>query len=368
MFYNFAKNLCKALFRAEFQLVTANSREETSLSEQTDFVVLSKNMSPVLYILSVVNIEKMPLPAYQQIIQPFLDRLTERLPDYRCNHIICVHILAGATISDSLEPLLSSPPLPGEKTNQVFWHADLHTNTLNIAPGAPSKILQIQDAVQEAFFTEGQLESPTNACSLNYLEYQSKQESKLHKRVELPVCTILLISINLLIWCTLTFLDLNNEAIRSFGDNTIQVFRHGEYYRMLTSMFLHGSITHVGYNCFSLYLFGAKAERYYGPLPFLAVYFFSGICGSLLSLLFSSGGYSIGASGAVYGVIASVLALCVCNNKKIDGLSYFDMLILILFGLSYGVYTPNIDNWAHIGGILSGFILSFFYLQLQKKK
>ena len=96
------------------------------------------------------------------------------------------------------------------------------------------------------------------------------------------------------------------------------------------------------------------------------MYFGAGLCGSIMSFLFTEG-LSVGASGAVYGAVGAVFALNVVTKKSIGGLSYMAMLIFIITGIGLGALGGNFDNFAHIGGFVFGFLYTYIYLKVKNK-
>ena len=127
-----------------------------------------------------------------------------------------------------------------------------------------------------------------------------------------------------------------------------------EFYRFLTSIYLHGDISHIAMNMLALVVAGIMVESYLGSLKTTIIYFVSGFCGSLLSLVFQVSGenvYSIGASGAIFGLLG---AAAIIQNKK-TGKSFFRALV---YGVVYalGTWSQGIDLLGHIGGAIAGAI------------
>lgn len=150
--------------------------------------------------------------------------------------------------------------------------------------------------------------------------------------------------------------------------NGAAVTEEGEYYRLVTSMFLHGSLVHLAFNGMALFSFGQEVERRYGPGKFLLIYFLGGLGGSVLSLLWSANN-SVGASGAIFALFGAV-ALYYYQNRSIYREHTWDMLrqlgFLALINFALGIFSnisaggARIDNAAHLGGLLGGLILGYF--------
>lgn len=135
-----------------------------------------------------------------------------------------------------------------------------------------------------------------------------------------------------------------------------------EYYRILCPIFMHFSVAHLFNNMLLLFFMGDVLEREFGKLKFLLFYLLTGICGNLLSVLLESlsGDYAVsaGASGAVFGVLGGLLCLILENRGKLYYMTWRRMLFFIGYSLFAGYTSGGINNAAHFGGLLSGFLLA----------
>jgi rhomboid protease GluP len=130
----------------------------------------------------------------------------------------------------------------------------------------------------------------------------------------------------------------------------------GEWWRMVTAMFLHGGFDHIIGNMIVLYIVGMAAEHAFGSTRMLLVYFAGGLAGSTLSLL-ASPGPSVGASGAVFGVLAAVVVTLYRHQKQFYVRDKRIGIVLAGWAgyqLLTGFLTPFVDNFAHLGGIIGG--------------
>lgn len=134
-----------------------------------------------------------------------------------------------------------------------------------------------------------------------------------------------------------------------------------QWYRLFTSMFLHAGIDHLVSNMLILFFLGDIVERILGHGKYFFLYLLAGLGGNLLSLWFSYsiGDYteSLGASGAVFGIIGALLWLLIRNKGRLETMSIPKILFLIGYSAYYGLQSTNVDNMAHLGGLISGFIL-----------
>jgi rhomboid protease GluP len=136
----------------------------------------------------------------------------------------------------------------------------------------------------------------------------------------------------------------------------------GQYWQLLTSMFLHGGWTHLAFNCYALYILGRDTESFYGSPSFTAIYFVSGLAGSAAFYLFGNDVQSVGASGAIFGLIGAEAAFFLRNRQLFGAFGrerLKNVAVLLVINLVITFAVPNINMWAHLGGLVAGFLLGF---------
>ncbi|ESQ40661.1 hypothetical protein EUTSA_v10014021mg [Eutrema salsugineum] len=142
-----------------------------------------------------------------------------------------------------------------------------------------------------------------------------------------------------------------------------KVVEKHEAWRLLTCIWLHAGLIHLAANMLSLVFIGIRLEQQFGFVRIGVIYLLSGIGGSILSSLFIRNSISVGASGALFGLLGSMLSELLTNwtiySNKIAAL--LTLLFVILINLALGIL-PHVDNFAHVGGFLSGFLLGFVLL------
>lgn len=171
-----------------------------------------------------------------------------------------------------------------------------------------------------------------------------------------PVITYALIIINVLVFIAMYIFGKGSEdtlTLLLFGANYPVLVRAGDYYRLITSAFLHVGLLHLIFNNYALYVIGSQLESFLGKAKFLIIYLVSAICGSLMSMLFSDG-ISVGASGAIFGLLGSLLYFGYNYRVYLGTVLKSQIIPLIILNLVIGFITPGIDNAAHIGGLLVG--------------
>ena len=176
-------------------------------------------------------------------------------------------------------------------------------------------------------------------------------------KMKKPIITYALVIINILLYIIpITFGFYNNiiEKFCIYGP----AIRNGEYYRILTGTFLHANLLHLGFNCYALAILGSQLESFLGKPKYLIVYLFSGLIGSLFSMTFGGDYYSIGASGAIFGLMGSLVYFGYHYRVYLGNVVKSQIIPLILMNLGIGFLMPGVDNSAHIGGLLGGALVT----------
>jgi len=182
-----------------------------------------------------------------------------------------------------------------------------------------------------------------------------KKLAKIFKNNNYPTLTVSLIIINIIAY----FLILINysEMIGLFGNHYLYV-KNGEIWRLITSMFMHANVYHLFCNMYALYVVGSLVEKYYGKLKYFLIYIGSGIMGSLFSVVLSSN-FSVGASGAIFGLFGAMLVFGYKYRTILDTFLRSTIIPILIVNLAIGFIIPSIDMFAHIGGLLGGILFSF---------
>ena len=148
---------------------------------------------------------------------------------------------------------------------------------------------------------------------------------------------------------------LGMEEIILLGGNAKDLVKSGDYYRLLTCIFLHAGIIHISCNMYSLYVIGSQLESFFGKIRYLIIFLLSGICGSILSIAFSNNNYiSIGASGAIFGLLGAIVYFGYHYRVYLGNVLKNQIIPIIILNLMIGFIISGIDNFAHIGGLIGG--------------
>jgi len=138
-----------------------------------------------------------------------------------------------------------------------------------------------------------------------------------------------------------------------------EIFVDGQFYRFISSMFMHSGAMHIVMNMLSLYLIGQVLEKLFKPLTYLAIYFITGVFGSVFYLFVNPNGQAVGASGAIFGMFGALAGFAWVHRKTMHDefmrfMRSFGMILLLNFAL--GLAMPQIAMSAHIGGLVTGII------------
>lgn len=176
-----------------------------------------------------------------------------------------------------------------------------------------------------------------------------------------PIITHSIIIICLMVFIAMYIFGNGSEDIETlikFGANKAVLTKSGEYYRLFTCMFLHIGFLHILFNMYSLYIIGPQVESFFGKTKFLFIYIFSGLSGSIFSLAFSHNLARAGASGAIFGLLGSILYFGYYYRAYLGNVVKSQIIPTIIINLFLGFLIPNVGNAAHIGGLLGGIIAS----------
>lgn len=188
------------------------------------------------------------------------------------------------------------------------------------------------------------------------------QEREKYMKNNKPIITYILIFINIVMFVLMYMLgngSENTNTLIDFGANYILLTKAGEYYRLITSGFLHIGVIHLLLNMYSLYIVGTQVEYFYGKVKYIIIYLFSLIMGSLFTVALSSvNTVSAGASGAIFGLLGSILYFGVKYRGYIGNSLVNQIVPVVILNLIIGFTTPGIGNAAHIGGLVGGYLIS----------
>ena len=190
-------------------------------------------------------------------------------------------------------------------------------------------------------------------------EHNKKDAKKINAvfKNKFPMITYWLIAVNVILYVIPILFGQYNDLINNYSVWGPAI-REGQYYRLLTGIFLHGGILHLLFNCYALYVIGAQVENFLGRIKFIIIYLVSGITGALFSVIFGGNFASIGASGAIFGLLGALVYFGYHYRVYLGTVIKSQIIPLIVLNLLLGFCASGIDNFAHVGGLIGGTLMS----------
>lgn len=278
--------------------------------------------------------------------------------------------------------------------DQLLWVVDVINHRLVLFENQKEDLYSLRKDLEELLFTEYQKSSKESDTSytpnkrqgfsdlqepyhsmgegkVNSSEYSSNY-GNLGRYISLCNTTIIILNILVFLYCDLFgdiekgYFLLNHGALYWPA-----VVNHHEYYRLISYMFLHGGIEHLVNNMIVLLVIGNNLERAIGKWKFIVLYFGSGILAGITSLVYNMRGdqyaISVGASGAIFGVVGGMVVLVILNRGRIEAISTRQLVFFVIFSLYGGFTSQGVDNAAHIGGLVAGALIALLLYQPKGK-
>lgn len=246
---------------------------------------------------------------------------------------------------------------------ECFWRISPGRGQVMVYETSEEGFMALRRPLEEMFLRQqpyAQQESGENGGVQSAL--QRVQNSL--KSGKLPLCNILLITINIMVFLYTDFFNVfsNDSWIAAGALGWYEVISQGQWYRLLTSVFLHSNIEHIFNNMLVLAFIGSVLEKELGSWKYGILYLGSGIlagCASMVyNMLRSDYTVSIGASGAIFGTVGAMLYLVLFRRGKREQYSVRQIAWMAFLSLYGGFTSQGVDNAAHIGGFLAGFLLA----------
>ena len=172
---------------------------------------------------------------------------------------------------------------------------------------------------------------------------------------KVPYVTIGLLLINTIVFILMYFMGNEDNYIENYSVWGYGIVKDHEFYRLITGTFLHGGIEHYIFNMYSLYIIGSQMESFLGRWKYLGVYLYSALIGSLFSIIFNGMIPSVGASGAIFGLLRSLIYFGYHYRVYLGTVIKSQIIPILVINLVIGFLSNGrIDNYAHIGGLIGG--------------
>ena len=341
---SFIKNFTEKLMEAEYRPI-ANFYDNSNIGENTEHLGLIKQVGSIAYGVVIINADKKY--DYQGFYKDVLSFFTQ------LKKVIVIGVFVSREPDSKLLDFTKhSVEDYSESLIDVRWTVDITKNELIVRGNQPDKVNEIDRLIRESFH-KGGYTVPQNISVLQQKSYEKRKSEIKSTNIYM---TLGLIAVNGVIELFLLFSGLRNDVITEGG-----IYRggiiSGQWYRLVTYMFIHGGITHYLGNALSLYILGSRIEKYYGKLKMLIMYFISGIGAGIFSM-FLSGNLAVGASGAIFGLMAGILVYTKIKNRSVEGFDTYFVIIFAIMGIFSGFLFTDVDNWGHIGGFVTGLAAS----------
>lgn len=276
------------------------------------------------------------------------------------NEVISLVLRPGSPLLAPTKPLIGG----GLKRS-------LSLQPLRMADRAPAV-----DAVQQAFFRHARAQAQ-RAAQDQMSAWQAEADFEQHLRNKTPSLWALyaVVALNVGVWLAnladgMSPMQPDTADLFRWGAGSASaVVRDGEFWRLITATVLHGGLMHLALNMYALWVAGTQVTRWFGNGQFLLIYWASALAGSALSLHFSAQqAVSVGASGAVFGVLGALLAGVWQHRERVPKAVVTQLLtsqgLFVAISLVQGFTRPGIDNAAHVGGLLAGAAMAWLLVEL----
>lgn len=183
---------------------------------------------------------------------------------------------------------------------------------------------------------------------------------------------ITLAVINVAVFFIMSILEraFGNQYLYQYGAMFPPAVLGGQWYRLITSSFIHFDIAHLFNNMLLFITLGSYLERVFGKIRYIIFFFSAAVLSSLASMfhmIYSKDlAFSAGASGIVFGMIGALLYMVIRNKGRFQNLTIRRFMIMILLSLYFGFVTAGVDNAAHVGGLCAGFLLGILLYRKEK--
>lgn len=359
MHQNYFKIIYESLINDGFLLVK-NLYDSEIISQASKYIGVFKRVGPIIYIVLIINYENSKND-YKKILDYYYSYLENLYSEIEIKNIVsltaCVTQKADNEIIElcSVNDFFEEQPIV--KSN---WIVETDTKKIIVSGNQPDKILNIHKIIESALNNTNDTNSENSTSIFNAVKSKKEKDKQLIKS-DNYYCTFAILIINFLVFA---LMELNGGSTQinvliSFGAiEPERIFVKHEYFRLLSNMFIHIGIIHLLANSLSLYIFGTRAEKYMGKLKFIIIYILSGIGCAVSSLIFTPG-ISAGASGAIFGIMGSIFIYSIFNKISIDGFDLYFIILFIIISIAAGFVNSNVDNAGHIGGFITGIVISF---------
>lgn len=371
MFYEFSKSLFDNLILEGFHILSGEAIKKV-YNDKTELIALEKFSSSTIYLTFIHNTINYEIDELMEELVKINKYLWSSPYIQKYKQVIIVNILPTNKEDTTLiDNFLKSPSnIPDSLVYNVFWQVDLINNEIIVGKNQPSKVIGIEKLVVKSMEDYKEL-SNTNSegertIAENYKETVLSHIKKSKISIEPPYITYGLI---LFMFFTVVYTELiNPNIILDLNVNANDVINHSQYYRLISSIFIHGGIMHFISNALGLYIFGTRIERTYGKMNMFLTFIIGGFIGNVFSIMLLPNVYSLGSSGGIYALMGFAICITFFKRNALSGLDFNTLAIMFIFMIFSTITIPNINHVAHIVGFVVGVIIAFGYVVSEKKQ
>ncbi|RWZ60076.1 rhomboid family intramembrane serine protease [Halobacillus fulvus] len=230
------------------------------------------------------------------------------------------------------------------------------------------RLLRVFDIESMDTYEQGasaeEMEEMTPHLKHQIVSYQKRRQQQDQKVFEFgkPKVTYWLLILNILMFFYIETVGSSTSitTLIEYGAKYNPGIIDGEWWRIVSSMFLHIGMLHLFMNMLALFYLGTAVERIYGSIRFTGIYFLAGIFGGLASFMLNPH-VAAGASGAIFGLFGALLYFGVHHSQLFFRTMGWNLIFVIGINVAFGLMVPQIDNGAHMGGLIGGFIASALF-------
>ena len=327
------------------------------LTNLSEFTIYFKKENGFISMVEVVDMKENPYIT-EDMLHNVIQKAQWRFRDQGIEEIHYLVLVLG-------EDMERAAAL-GER-EYFFWIIDSAAGKLCMPEGKAEDFYGMKGQIEQ--WLEADFDSEALTGEVSY----GADGRRIKKVKEQPLVNhgIFLINVIVFTLCTLT-----GKLLYTYGELRLSEIESGQWYRLITCLFLHVDMSHLAGNMIMLFFLGNLVEKELGHVKYFILYFLSGFAGGFASLYMQSVwrqaemkiSGSIGASGAIFGMLGGLLWLLIRNKGKLAELSFARVLFLVCYTLYGGLNSTNVDNAAHFGGLAAGFFLAIILYRKKKRQ
>ena len=333
------------------------ARDQNGNIQQTeDFKVVQKRGMGADLVIDIINGDSVSAEKIAAVLQSRQDIFAVQPPSTSIS-FLNIFVFDSAPDPLKLEAIISNQYNIQDKKYVACFTVNLSENQVTRHFEVPYATDGLEKTINDIFNMDF---SGYNQMDIDSLMEQKTKEYAIDLKVKVPFLTYGFIVANIVVWALLYFLvqvkGANyNNLLFSFGAKDNYRILSGEYWRLISPIFLHADITHLALNCYSLYAVGVTVERIYGHAKFFFIYLLAGIIGNIASFMLSTN-WAVGASGAIFGMLGAILYFGLERPAAFKRHFGKSIIITLVINIGYGLSNARIDNFAHFGGLIGGFL------------